>query len=145
MKVQYYVIILLGLILQIGCMHQDSLQTDKPPVSPTMEKVEPISPPMTENVPENAPQELVLQAKAQLAKKLGIDVEAIFLFNANAVEWPDASLGCPQANMVYAQVITPGYQIQLEANGQVYTFHTGETDHVILCDARGPDEIYLPP
>ena len=72
-------------------------------------------------------------------------MEAIFLFNANAVEWPDASLGCPQVDVTYAQVITPGYQIQLEANGQVYTFHTDETDQVILCDARGPDEIYLPP
>lgn len=145
MKVQYYVIVLLVLILQNGCMPSDIIQTDEPTVSPTFEKVEPIPSPMTEINPGNTPQELILQAKGQLAKKLSIDVEAIILFNVNAIEWSDASLGCPQAGMTYAQVITPGYQILLEANGQVFTFHTDETNQVILCNARGPDEIFLPP
>ena len=100
---------------------------------------------MTSTMPDQAAQELIFQAKVQLAHKANIDTDEIFLFQVEAVEWPDASLGCPKADMMYAQVITPGYQILLEANGQVYTFHTDETDQVILCDARGPDEIYLPP
>ncbi|NJL94237.1 MAG: hypothetical protein HC915_11190 [Anaerolineae bacterium] len=28
-------------------------------------------------------------------------------------DFADASLGCPDSNQVYAQVVTPGYQFQL--------------------------------
>ena len=30
---------------------------------------------------------------------------------AEAVEWPDGSLGCPELGVMYIQVITPGYQV----------------------------------
>ncbi len=85
------------------------------------------------------------QAQTQLAHKLGLETKDIFLFDVKAVEWPDVSLGCPQADISYAQVVTPGYQILLEANGQAYSFHTDTTSRVILCEAQEPDEIYLPP
>ena len=35
---------------------------------------------------------------------------------------------------MYAQVITPGYLITLEANGQQYEYHTNETNVVVLCE-----------
>ena len=50
-----------------------------------------------------------------------------------AVEWSDASLGCPQEGFMYAQVITPGYLIILEAQGEQYEYHTDQTTNVVLC------------
>jgi hypothetical protein len=64
-------------------------------------------------------------AVADLAGQLGIAAEAITVRSVEAVEWSDASLGCPEPDMLYAQVITPGYRIALEVNGQSYEYHTG--------------------
>ena len=145
MKVQYFLLIPLVLILLASCIPTDNALTEKPTLSPSFENFDTQTPPVTSVPPDPAVQEVVLQTQAQLAQKLGIEADDIFQFSIEAVEWPDASLGCPQTGMTYAQVITPGYKILLEANGQVYSFHTDETSHVILCGARGPDEIYLPP
>jgi hypothetical protein len=148
MKISDYLLIALILVLLVGCQPVDGVSTSEPasPSSPVNDAgTDTMQPPMTSSTPGPAAQELVLQAKEKLAKKLGISVEEIFLFSVEAVEWPDASLGCPQTGMAYAQVITPGYRILLEANGQVYSFHTDEANQVVLCSARGPDEIYLPP
>lgn len=148
MKEQLYILFTLTMILLVSCQPVDSPLTNEPPLptAPAADAgTDTITPPMTPNTPEPAAQELISQTKTQLAQKLGIGQEEIFLFNVKAVEWPDASLGCPQTGEAYAQVITPGYQILLEANGQVFSFHTDKTDKVILCNARGPDEIFLTP
>ena len=73
-------------------------------------------------------------AVADLAGQLGIAAEAITVRSVEAVEWSDASLGCPKPGMMYAQVITPGYRIVLEANGQSYEYHTGRSSTVVRCN-----------
>lgn len=45
-----------------------------------------------------------------------------------------ASLGCPQPGMVYAEVLTPGYLILLEANNDEYEYHTDLQDTFTFCD-----------
>ena len=72
-------------------------------------------------------------AVADLARQLGIAAEAITVRSVEAVEWPDASLGCPEPGMMYAQVITPGYRIMLEANGQFYEYHAGRKGTIVRC------------
>src|SRR5690606_27288509 len=37
---------------------------------------------------------------------------------AEQVDWDDSSLGCPAPGMGYLTVITPGYRVVLEVNGQ---------------------------
>jgi hypothetical protein len=76
--------------------------------------------------------DLVAQAIADLAGRLGIAADAIQVQSAEAVEWPDASLGCPEPGMMYAQVITPGYRIVLEAGGQLYEYHSS-LSRVVYC------------
>jgi hypothetical protein len=79
---------------------------------------------------------LVRRAKEQLVEEVdGVDFDEIEVVSAEAVEWPDAALGCPQGGMMYAQVITPGYQIVLEADGEEYDFHTESSaeGQIILC------------
>lgn len=66
-------------------------------------------------------------AKTKLAARLGVDAAKITLVSADAVDWPDTSLGVPEAGKMYAQVITHGYKIILSANGAQYEYHTGTT------------------
>ncbi len=75
---------------------------------------------------------LVQQARADLSRRLGIAATSITVASAEAVEWRDSSLGCPQPGMMYSQIITPGYLIVLQANGQNYEYHAGRTS-VIYC------------
>jgi hypothetical protein len=79
-----------------------------------------------------------------LAGRQGLAPEAVRVASVEAVEWPDASLGCPQPGMMYAQVITPGYRVVLEAEGQTYEYHTDEGRFVVLCD-NGPSSGAEPP
>lgn len=107
----------------------------------TQEGVE-VSPPIT---PDAAADQMVILSRLHLARKLGLTPNEIALFEVRAAEWPDASLGCPQTGLQYAQVLTPGFQILLEAAGKLYTYHTDTHDSVVLCEGRGPGEIYNPP
>lgn len=76
---------------------------------------------------------LVQMAKEDLARRLEIPITEISVLSVEAVDWPDTSLGCPQPGMAYAQVITPGFLIVLEASGQTYDYHTDEDSSVVLC------------
>ncbi|MEO6197803.1 MAG: hypothetical protein ABIP58_06805, partial [Dehalococcoidia bacterium] len=56
------------------------------------------------------------------------------LVSAEYSDWPDTSLGNPQGEMFYAQVITPGYKIILEAGGSQYEYHTDLAGNFTLMD-----------
>ena len=81
-------------------------------------------------------QQMVYLAKEDLAKQLGISVESISVESVEQVDWPDASLGCPEPGKVYAQVITPGFRILLQANGKTYEYHSG-ANRVVHCGPEG--------
>jgi hypothetical protein len=48
-------------------------------------------------------------------------------------EWPSTALGCPQPGFSYAQVVTPGYLVLLQADGTEFTYHTNLTTGIVLC------------
>jgi hypothetical protein len=73
-------------------------------------------------------------AVAHLTERTGVSESDIRLVSMEAVEWSDASLGCPQEGFMYAQVITPGYLIILEAQGQSYEYHSDKAANVVLCE-----------
>lgn len=73
-------------------------------------------------------------AVADLTEQTGLPPDEIQLASMEAVEWSDASLGCPQEGYMYAQVITPGFLIILEAQGQQYEYHTDRAGNVVLCE-----------
>lgn len=82
-------------------------------------------------------------AKADLSGRLDVPVEEIATSSIEAVQWPDASLGCPLPGMMYAQVVTPGYRVTLETSGATYEYHTDRAQRVILCNEDGQPS--LPP
>jgi hypothetical protein len=130
-----------------------SAPQDEPVSTPTnlpteiMEPISPVSPvsPITPTiVPTAAPagqaftplpgsQTALAAAMADLSQRTGTPADQISLVSMEAVDWSDTSLGCPQEGMMYAQVITPGYKIILQAQGQTYEYHTDQTTSVVLC------------
>jgi hypothetical protein len=81
---------------------------------------------------------LIQQAKQDLAQRLDVPVEDIELVQFEAVVWPDASLGCPKPDMVYAQVLSPGYLVLLKAEGKEYEYHAGKGAEAFYCENPTP-------
>ena len=79
-------------------------------------------------------QNLVEKAKEDLAQQLSIAITQISLVEARGVVWPDASLGCPQPGMAYAEVLTPGYLILLNAGSKEYEYHASKGTEVVYCE-----------
>ena len=76
---------------------------------------------------------LIARARADLARRTGITEGEIQVVKVEAVEWEDSSLGCPEEGKMYAQIITPGYQILLSAGGKEYDYRTDQL-FVHLCE-----------
>lgn len=83
---------------------------------------------------ESGLQPLVDTAAADLANRLSIDRSAVEVVSAQSVVWPDRSLGCPQPDMGYIQVLSEGYRIELRVKGQIYSYHGGEGRGPFLCE-----------
>jgi hypothetical protein len=92
--------------------------------------------------PYGAAQPLVDLAIAELAQRCDADSALIKPLRVEGVNFPDASLGVPEEGRMAAQVITPGYVIELSCAGRTYTYHAG-AERVVLAGA--PEESVLPP
>jgi len=102
-------------------------------VPPTQEQKED-STQMTQVSTSSGLQGLIDKTREDLALRLSITMTEISLAKAEEVVWSNASLGCPQPGMVYAEVMTPGYLILLEANDTVYEYHASRGTEVIYCE-----------
>ena len=95
--------------------------------------------------PDPNVQKLVQLAVEDLSKELQTGTDGIQVSSIQAVVWPDPSLGCPKLGILYAQVVTPGYIIVLEAAGKEYSYHTDGSITVILCPDGGLPELIVTP
>ena len=109
------------------------------PVEP---KVAPASVPERVPQPEAAPavtgevpQELISRMRADLAERIGKEAAgAARVVRAEAVQWPDGSLGCGKPGQFYTQAVVPGYRVELEAGGKVYSYHASAKGYFKLCE-----------
>lgn len=76
---------------------------------------------------------LIEKAKEDLAQRLTISISDIVLVDAKEVTWSDASLGCPQPDMLYAQVLTPGYLVKLKYDVRDFEYHAGKDKALTYC------------
>ena len=83
-------------------------------------------------------QTLIEIAKENLAQWLSIAKYQINVVEAREVVWSNASLGCPQPGMLYAEVLTPGFLILLNVNGQDYEYHAGKNSDAFYCENPSP-------
>ncbi len=93
----------------------------------------PISTPLSKEL-----QRLIEHSKQSLAQRLSIPAGEIHLLEATSIIWPDASLSCPQEGMMYAQVLTPGYLIRLQAGNAEYEYYAARSSTVIYCENPVP-------
>jgi len=85
-------------------------------------------------------------ARRDLEKRMALDTcrtcyeaaAVIRVLSVEAVQWPDASLGCPEPGRTYDAVMTPGYRIVLELEGKEYTYHTERGSRAVLCQDGRP-------
>jgi hypothetical protein len=76
----------------------------------------------------NSAPEPVVNAVRAAARLTGIAPDKVEVLDVTPVDWPDASLGLPEPGMMYAQMITPGYQVRLRAGDRILVYHT-DTGH----------------
>ncbi len=90
------------------------------------------------SVPEGA--KAAFQAAVNdLIKRNTLPASAVQVVSITPQEFSDASLDCPDPNSLYAQVITPGFQIVLQTNNdnQTYDYRTNLAGtRLVLCGSN---------
>lgn len=66
--------------------------------------------------------EALARARADLAGRLGLTEQEIAAESVADADFPDANFGASLADEMSAQMITPGWRIRLQANGQTYEY-----------------------
>ena len=66
-------------------------------------------------------------ARQAVAGELGLEPGDVRVVSVEAVTWPDSSLGCPEPNQLYMQVLTPGYLVLVDAGGRTTEVHTDKS------------------
>ena len=166
MRSLYFVFALLLIIALVGCAPTAEPTSEPIPTTPSEPTPEPTvdTPPPTRPAPTETPapqpgtsplpkpgmspisplprppMSAASAAVAHLANELGITPQEVTVLTSDPVEWADASLGCPQPGMMYAQVVTPGYSFVMDAAGKQYKVHTDLTGQsVIVCQPESGD------
>ncbi|MDH4166306.1 MAG: hypothetical protein OEV90_07830, partial [Gammaproteobacteria bacterium] len=80
-------------------------------------------PVVKEKAVTNVPAEMIEAALDDAANRSTTARAAITVTSAEAVTWPDGSLGCPQPGMMYTQALVAGYRIVLQAGEQTLNYH----------------------
>jgi hypothetical protein len=110
-------------------------QTGKPTKPPTGQATPAPTAQLT-RIPASEAPRAALNARQDLAQKLNIPVDEITIVSVEEVEWPDGCLGVYVEGIMCIQMITPGYRVILEANGELYEYHTNQSgSQVILAGA----------
>ena len=100
---------------------QPAAATEAPAATPQTQ------PAAATKAPAATPQTLTglqVEARQVLADRLSVPAAGLELVSDEPVQWGDTSLGCPQAGMFYAQVITPGHRITFRQGDDTYEVHT---------------------
>lgn len=114
--------------------------------APPVEDEPTLPPPQPTDTPEppyGEAQPLVDQARQELAAQLGMAIDQITVVSVEPFDFPDSSLGVPLEGEMYLTVITPGYVIILEADGQRYEFH-GSGDRLVMVPLEDSSKVTPP-
>jgi len=110
---------------------------DRPSATPHGQQVPqtPAASPITGEVPAD----ILASVRAKLAAKIGDAAAASATVEvAQAVTWPDGSLGCLEPGMLYTQMVVQGYQVVLAVDGTRYDYRVGAGGSPSLCVSRLP-------
>jgi len=82
-----------------------------------------------------------LQAKVDAAaqdaaRRTQLEPAQLRVVLAEAVTWPDGSLGCPQPGREYSQVLVAGYRIRIIAGDSTLEYHASQRGQPFFCPAQ---------
>ena len=80
-------------------------------------------------------QAMVQIALADAARRRQLTPSTLQVALAEAVTWPDGSLGCPQPGMLYTQALVPGYRIRILAGNETLEYHASQRGQPVYCPA----------
>lgn len=66
-----------------------------------------------------------------IADKLGISEGLVIIMTAYKKDWPNACLGLALEDEICSQVITPGYEVTIQAQGREFIYHTNQDGSVL--------------
>jgi hypothetical protein len=101
--------------------------TVPPTVTPTPTPSPTPTPTPTPQAPDSA-----YYAIFDLARLLGVPANTISVLEYDEHEWPSAELGCPAPATFYAQVLTPGWIVELKAGSETYEYHVDSTGESLV-------------
>ena len=148
-KTQLVILLLVLVFTACGQADTGALQ----PTAPTLPTQEPTAPLIAPTAPvmsaPTAPStgaapsdQLVQQARRQLAQHLGVGEKTLTLHDASAQEWPNSALGCPSAGEAYSEIISPGFLLNFADDGHSYPVHTDQQGtRLVLCENKQPTDI----
>lgn len=108
------------------CKHEDKTYTENVSNIPTSADNAP--PGSIHNLPVPT---AVAAVRSTVAKKLGINEGVAIVLTAFEKNWPNACLGLAGAEEMCAEVITPGYEVTIQASGKEYVYRTNADGSVI--------------
>jgi hypothetical protein len=71
--------------------------------------------------------QVAMEVARRALQALGPELQRVSFLSIERTEWPDSCLGIAQGDEACAQVVTPGFLIIVEIDGQRFAFHTDET------------------
>jgi hypothetical protein len=80
-------------------------------------------------------QSAIDDALTDAARRTGLKRTELEVLSAEAVTWPDGSLGCPQPGMMYTQALVPGFRIRVRAGAETLDYHAGRRGAPAFCPA----------
>jgi hypothetical protein len=89
----------------------------------------------TTSPPESDLDGYVAAALADASERLGVDAGELVVETAEAVTWPDGSIGCPEPGMGYTQALVEGHRIVISHDGSELAYHQGGDDEPFLCES----------
>ncbi|MCO6450672.1 MAG: hypothetical protein J5I90_07760 [Caldilineales bacterium] len=114
----------------------ETTQPEEAPHSPLPTPTqEPLAsmPNSAESAPESSPDAPAVAAQSIAADALDVTPADVTVVEVEQIDWNDSSLGCPQPDYLYAQVITPGYKVTVEVAGETHFVHMDMSGHGVLC------------
>jgi hypothetical protein len=74
-------------------------------------------------------------ALADAARRTGRKSSKPRVISAEALVWPDGSLGCAEPGVSYTMAPVPGYRIVIDAGGEKLDYRASDGGYLTLCPA----------
>jgi hypothetical protein len=112
----YPEIIILFLVLIFGTVSCTPLISKPPALEPTT------TPEIFSPQPANL--RAFEAARIYIAEELDAEPMKLTLVDVTPLDWPDACLGLPKPDEVCAQIVTPGFRLNVRGGNAIYEFQT---------------------